>query len=278
MSVAAAAAAAAKLMRAVFNTLPWKIPVKRGLAFVVNPLSLLFAPPSTLPPAWAGRPQWKYTGGLGVMTVLQYENTPVGPYSELILTVGPYKSGCKARAPNSIVRIWVDSSATCDAAHRIWGIPKQLARFEWREANGTAFTPGLLGIEVTDVDSGEVLFDATAKDTFVSLNWLKTLLPKTRQTVHWPIDANQHRHVPVGTVPAYRMSEAALAQGKALTTVMHVDYSGGLINYLSSVSVNQLAMTGHTNQRFGLGLLPVGVSFKSGTANPVWAISEPAVC
>lgn len=263
---------------AVFNNLPWKIPVRRAVAFVVNPLSLLLSPAPTYPPDWADRPRWSYIGGLGVITAIQYEDTPVGPYSELIFTVGPWRSDCRAFAPNSIIRIWVDSSATCDAAHRIWGIPKRMAKFEWRETKGTNREAGTLGVKVTDAATGDLLFDATAKDTFVSLDWLQVLLPKARATVHWPIDANQHRKVPEGTVPAYRTAEDALAQGKALATTMHVDYTGGLVNYLSSSYVNRLAMTGHKKQRFPLQLLPVGVSFKSGGTSPVWSISEPEVC
>ena len=184
-------------MPAGFNTFPWSLPVARAMAFVVNPLSMMMSPAPTYPAAWAGRPRWGFVGALGVITVIQYENSPVGPYSELIYTAGFWRSKCKALAPNSIVRIWVDSSATCDAAHRIWGIPKQLASFEWNE------TDSGLSVSVSDVETKEVVFAVSAKDTFLSLEWFKALLPTSRQTVHCPIDANQQRHVPVGTVPAY---------------------------------------------------------------------------
>lgn len=257
---------------AAYNTLPWNIPVARALAFMVNTLSTLLSPAPTYPPAWAGRPEWKYWRGLGVITAVQYEDTPVGPYSELIYTVGFYKANCKAWAPNSILRIWVDSSATCDAAHRIWGIPKEMASFQWHETNDT------LGVTVTDSGSGEVLFKATAKDTFARVNWFRALLPTSRQTVHWPIDANKQRPVPTGTVPAYKIAEVAMAEDNALTTTMHVDYTGAVVNTASSVFINQEAFTGRQKQWYPLGVVPVGMSFKSGDVNPVWSIEKPSVC
>lgn len=249
------------------------------MAFVVNPLSLIMSPAPTYPAAWAGRPQWGFVGALGVIAAIQYENSPVGPYSELIYTAGFWKPNWTATcgkvwAPNSIVRIWVDSSATCDAAHHIWGIPKQLASFEWNE------TGSGLSVAVTAMETKEVLFAASAKDTFLSVEWFKALLPTSRQTVHWPINANQQRHVPLGTVPAYRVAEAALpvAHSTALTTQVQVNYTGAVVNSVRSVFINQLAMTGHEKQRYPLRVLGLGVSIKSGDANPIWSIPEPQLC
>jgi hypothetical protein len=260
---------------AAFNTLPWNIPVARALAFIVKPLSTHLSPAPTYPPAWAGRPEWEYWGGLGVITAVEYENTPVGPYSELIYTVGFYKPNCKAWAPSSaasILRIWVDSSATCDTGRRIWRIPKEKAFIQWHETDDT------LGVTVTDAGSGEVLLNATAKDAFARVDWFRAVLPTSLQTVHWPIDANKQRPVAAGTVPAYKGAEAALAEGKALTTTMHVDYTGAVVNKATSVFINQEAFTGRQKQQYPLGVVGAGVSFKSGDANPVWSIPEPSVC
>lgn len=212
-----------------------------------------------------------------MIAVIEYENTPVGPYSELIYTAGFWKPNgtatcSKVWAPNSIVRIWVDSPATCDAAHRIWGIPKQLASFEWNE------TDSGLSVSVTAMETKEVVFAVSAKDTFLSVDWFKAVLPTSRPTVHWPIEANQQRHVPVGTVRAYRVAEAAVAQSTALTTQVHVNYTGVVVNSVGSVFINQLAMTGHEKQRYPLGVLGLGVSIKSGGANPIWSIPEPQLC
>lgn len=40
-----------------------------------------------------------------------------------------------------------------------------------------------------------------------------------------------------GTVPAYKGAEAALAEGKALTTTMHVDYTGAVVNKATSIFI-----------------------------------------
>jgi hypothetical protein len=271
---------------AAYNTMPWTVSVARGVAFVVNPLSLLLSPAPTFPAAWAGRPKLNYRGGLGLIAAVQYDNTPVGPYSELLFMVGPWQSSCNGWTPSSIVRIWVDSSATCDAGRRIWGIPKQLATFEWREQNATKLRRGSLGVKVTDAVTNEVVFNSTAHDTSLSLGWLSSALPKSLKTVHWPIDANQHRQVPFGTVPAYSASEDAditskgfLARSRPISTTLHLDYAGVTVNYARAVFVNQAALTGHhAKPTLPLGVLGVGASIRSHAANPVWRIYAPTVC
>lgn len=235
---------------------------------MVNPLSTLLPPAPSYPPAWAGKPEWRLWGGVGVIAALQYDDTPVGPYNELLYIVGPYKSDCKAWAFSSILRIWVDLPATRHAGRSIWGIPKEMASFQWRDTNTT------LGVTVTDPATGELLFDATTKDTFVAVDWFRALLPTSLQTVQWPIAATGA----VGTVPAYRVSEDALAAGKAITTAMQIDYTGALLNTVSSVAINQAAFTGRHKQRYPLQVLGVGVSVKSGRAKPVFSIHEPSMC
>jgi hypothetical protein len=224
-----------------------------------------------------------YKGGLGLIAAVQYDNSPAGPYSELLFMAGPWQSSCSGWTPSSIVRIWVDSSASCDAGRRIWGIPKQLATFEWREQNATKLRPGSLGVKVTDSVTKEVVFDATAHDTSLSLGWLSAALPKSLKTVHWPVDANQHRQVPFGTVPAYSASEDAyitskgfLSGSRPISMTLHLDYAGMTFNHASAVFVNQAALTGHHAKP--LGVLGVGASIRSHAANPVWKLSAPTVC
>jgi hypothetical protein len=261
------------LLHAAFNTFPWNITVKRALAFMIDPQST-HPPAPTFPPAWAGRAEWNYTGSFGVIAALEYEDTPVGPYSELMYVVGAFEAGCKAAAPSSILRIWVDSSATCDAAHRIWGIPKQMASFQWRETNDT------LGVTVTDAGSGEVVFNAMTKDTPIKAAMLIAAMKfgTAMQLVHWPIDANKQRQVAVGAVPGYGVATTALAEGKAITTTINADYTGSVVNTAGSVVINQEVFTGRKKQQSPLQVQSAGVSIKSSVAKSVWSISKPSVC
>ena len=72
-----------------------------------------------------------YQGPLAVVCLVDYARSPVGPYQEILFMPG--------RLPNSrgkhlsIHRIYVDSQASVMAGRRNWGIPKQLAAFQWED-------------------------------------------------------------------------------------------------------------------------------------------------
>ena len=83
-----------------------------------------------------------YVGGWGAWMVVRYRESPVGPYDELL-----YIPGCSRRGLRfswQISKIYVSTRASVHAGRRNWGIPKELASFDFtRDERG-------LRVEVRD--------------------------------------------------------------------------------------------------------------------------------
>lgn len=86
----------------------------------------------------------EFVGGLGMIHLIRYSATPVGPYDELILTPGFWewteettdKNGnpCKKKRKNTrVTRIYVSQKYTCWNGRVNWNIPKHLAKFTWTD-------------------------------------------------------------------------------------------------------------------------------------------------
>ncbi|TFV93583.1 hypothetical protein E4S40_15170 [Algoriphagus kandeliae] len=71
----------------------------------------------------------KFTGGLGYLMLVNYTQSPVGPYRELLLIPGKFKPQGK----QSITRIFVDSEQSTQNGRANWGIPKETMDFDWIE-------------------------------------------------------------------------------------------------------------------------------------------------
>lgn len=233
--------------------------------------------PSTPPAAWAGRSLWPYAPALGMLIAVEYSDTPVGPYSELLFVLTDFDSQCATPSPNSILRIWVSLPATYDAGRRIWGIPKELATFTWTSTDNS------LGVTVTETATNSVILDATTHDSDIPISLFTDLLPNgimptSFSTVHWPINDNAVRNVS-GSVPAYSVAEQAFAEGRALTTQVHVTLDDVEINTLTSAFVNQTALTGHEASRTtSLNLLDIALTISSQSAANNWSIAAPSFC
>lgn len=81
-----------------------------------------------LPPKLVG----KFKGGLGYLMLVNYKNSPVGPYRELLFIPGKFFPHGK----QSITKIYVDSEASTQNGRANWGIPKKTLPFTWEEENG----------------------------------------------------------------------------------------------------------------------------------------------
>jgi hypothetical protein len=68
----------------------------------------------------------------GVLGLIHYDSSPVGPYNEMALAV------LTRRGP-SVVQMPVTSPASMIGGRRIWGFPKTLAELQWRR-NGQRIT------------------------------------------------------------------------------------------------------------------------------------------
>ena len=60
--------------------------------------------------------------------LIRYHESPIGPYDELLLLDHPLIS---KRRLSSIAKIYVSTETSVVHGQHFWGIPKQLAEFEW---------------------------------------------------------------------------------------------------------------------------------------------------
>ncbi|PHH89506.1 hypothetical protein CDD83_5878 [Cordyceps sp. RAO-2017] len=81
----------------------------------------------------------KPAGGVGMIQIIRYRESPVGPYDELIIMPGNYdwerqvgEQHIRGRNPK-ITRIYVSQERTCYNGRRNWNIPKHLAKFDWAQ-------------------------------------------------------------------------------------------------------------------------------------------------
>ncbi|EWC46471.1 hypothetical protein DRE_04194 [Drechslerella stenobrocha 248] len=81
-----------------------------------------------------------FDGGPGLIMIVRYSDTPVGPYDELLYIPGYYTT---PHAPSSrcrITNIYVSSKETIYNGRRNWNIPKHLAVFSFDSSTETGRT------------------------------------------------------------------------------------------------------------------------------------------
>lgn len=79
-----------------------------------------------------------FKGGLGFVMLVNYHESPVGPYKELLIIPGKFKP----HGRQSITRIFVDSVASTMNGRSNWGIPKETVPMIWQK-NGSTETIGI---------------------------------------------------------------------------------------------------------------------------------------
>lgn len=103
---------------------PWKL-TGNGYIFLYRFSKTFLQDPSVLPKAL--RSHW--VGGPGAVMLVSYTSSNVGPYGELLLVPGKFST------PRGkfycITKIYVSSQASVTHGQANWGIPKQLADFEF---------------------------------------------------------------------------------------------------------------------------------------------------
>ncbi len=77
--------------------------------------------------------EWKETkwSGMGYVMLVDYQDTPVGPYKELLVIPGKSRLGGSRLA--TISKIYVDSVDSMENGRKNWGIPKELTDFTWEQ-------------------------------------------------------------------------------------------------------------------------------------------------
>lgn len=101
-----------------------------------------------------------FQGGVGMIQIVRYSNTPVGPYDELLIIPGSYKvpgGEYKGKAQLRATRFYVSQRETTYNGRKNWNIPKQLARFEFSHPPATQVgkIPKQLKVKVYPWNSGQ---------------------------------------------------------------------------------------------------------------------------
>ncbi|KAL7793669.1 hypothetical protein V8C37DRAFT_82986 [Trichoderma ceciliae] len=80
-------------------------------------------------------------GGLSMIQILSYTDSPVGPYDEMLVAPGSFDwertepGGGKTRGSNpKITRIYVSTPNSCFNGRTNWNTPKHLAKFVWHHS------------------------------------------------------------------------------------------------------------------------------------------------
>lgn len=84
-----------------------------------------------IPPSRAS----SFLGGVGAVMLVDYAESDCGPYRELLFVPGKFR-GRDGKSRYSITKIFVSTQVSVDSGVKNWGIPKELAAFEWtRDGN-----------------------------------------------------------------------------------------------------------------------------------------------
>ncbi|KZF22079.1 hypothetical protein L228DRAFT_247694 [Xylona heveae TC161] len=134
-------------------------------------------------PAKAG----SYRGGLGLIQILRYIDSPVGKYDELVLVPGyfdvPLKSQKKGQKNLRVTRIYVSQEDTAYNGRRNWNIPKHLARFSFTNISAGSSGPKSIKVEIFPPDTAatEPFFSTTLQ----AFQWLPSFPFSTK---YMPMD------------------------------------------------------------------------------------------
>ncbi|KAJ7512838.1 hypothetical protein B0H11DRAFT_2213395 [Mycena galericulata] len=138
---------------------PWQLKGRSWL-FTLSPLRTT----NSFPAGWSDAYQadalssgGEFTGGLGLVQVVSYTESPVGPYDELIYIPGRWKYA-NGTSAFRITRIYVSSRESTMNGRKNWNIPKQVANFEIHT------TPrGITEISVSHPGASTPFFKASVK-------------------------------------------------------------------------------------------------------------------
>nr|WP_252362278.1 acetoacetate decarboxylase family protein [Acinetobacter cumulans] len=102
---------------------PWKL---QGAGFILN----YWVTPRFIQQSAILHHSPSPIGRMIQVMLVRYESSPVGAYDELLILDHPLIS---KRVLSSIPKIYVSTLASVTHGQTLWGIPKELAQFEWRD-------------------------------------------------------------------------------------------------------------------------------------------------
>lgn len=105
---------------------PWQL---KGAGYIVI---FRFAPNRVIKEGWAP-PQLagQFKGGLTTVMLVDYQESTAGPYRELLFIPGRFDRS--EGSPYTITKIYVSTTVSVLSGRANWGIPKELARFDWQD-------------------------------------------------------------------------------------------------------------------------------------------------
>ena len=83
-----------------------------------------------IPPSRAS----SFLGGFGAVMLVDYVSSDCGPYMELLFVPGKFRSA-SGSSYYAITKIYVSTQVSVDSGIANWGIPKELAEFDWVRSN-----------------------------------------------------------------------------------------------------------------------------------------------
>ncbi|GAB2479617.1 acetoacetate decarboxylase family protein [Algoriphagus taiwanensis] len=107
----------------------------------------------------------KFRGGLGFVMLVDYTESPVGTYKELLIIPGKFGQPKK----QAITHIYVDSEASTQNGRANWGIPKKTAPFTWEKSEGTD--------QISIFSDGKKVFSATVAHGGIPFPVTTSLIP-----------------------------------------------------------------------------------------------------
>lgn len=75
-----------------------------------------------------------FLGGFGAVMLVDYISSDCGPYRELLFVPGQFRSA-DGSSRHAITKIFVSSQVSVDSGIANWGIPKELADFDWQRGD-----------------------------------------------------------------------------------------------------------------------------------------------
>lgn len=166
-------------------------------------------------------------GPLSLAMLVDYHDSPVGPYGELLFIPGRFRFGADHLA--SITRILVSSQASVTAGRRNWGIPKDRADFDLQLGH-----EGINRGRVTDID-GALIADFVLQGKGPRLPLTTRLVPRAWRTLGQQWEGREYRYAPSAT-GHFRRADVLdwqfatdrfpdLRQGRLLSALQITDFS-----------------------------------------------------
>lgn len=141
---------------------------------------------------------------IGMVMLVNYQTSPVGPYGELLFIPGMFHF--KGKYYWHISKIYVSSLDSVMNGRENWGIPKELAEFEFNDLD-----QGNKSIKVKV--NGEMIFSCQFKDKTFGFPLSTSILPFQ---FFQPLNGKEYVTQPNGSGKAFFFKPDALATGQGL--------------------------------------------------------------